>query len=125
MTTKQDAATEAKAPKKAKTPKRQSEKDLVAKYDGIVEGSLRFVDDAAIKADGSLAPYRRKQIVTRVCPRSDAEFTVATSDLWQCEFHPDERKAVKKEQAKARRERAKQAEALLAGSETETEAVSA
>ena len=124
MTTKQEAAPEAKAPK-AKTPKRQSEKDLVAKYDGIVEGSLRFVSDEDAAKDASLVKYRRKQVVTRVCPRSGEEFVVATSDLWQCLYHPDERKAVKKEQAKARRERAKKAEALLAGSETESEAVSA
>ena len=86
---------------------------------------MRYVSDEDAAKDASLVKYRRKQVVTRVCPRSDAEFTVATSDLWQCEYHPDERKAVKKEQAKARRERAKKAEALLAGSETETEAVSA
>ena len=118
MTTEKAAATEDKAPK-AKTPKRQSEDDLVAKYDGIVEGSLRFVDKAAIEQDVTLAQWKGKQVVTRICERPEQPFTLGTSDLWQCRFHPAVRAEVRRETARERRAALKK----LAEGQESTEAV--
>lgn len=84
--------------------KRITEEQLGSKTDNkgrpvtFIKGSLRFVEEGS---------YKGKQVVDRKCDATKAVYTVATSDLHQCFYCPDERPTQRKIKAKALRAAAK------------------
>lgn len=97
--------TEKQAEAKAKTPKsrRKSEEDIRAEYPDVIEGSLMFVTPEMAANDETLAKWSGKQTVERPCERTGKQFRLATSDLHQTRFHPEERAKAKRERLKAKR----------------------
>lgn len=101
---------------KVRKSKRLTAEGIQAKYPGVVEGSLQFVDPNGQVSD-DLMRYVGKQIVQRECADCGEIFTVATSDLFQKTRCSKCAKAARKEGAKARRAAER---AILAAAKTTT-----
>ena len=100
---------------KVKKVKRLTAETIQAKYPGVVEGSLRYLDPSGEIPDG-MVRWVGKQVVQRVCSECGETFTLATSDLFQKSRCDACTKAHRKAANKAKRAEAK---AILAAAKTE------
>lgn len=99
---------------KTKKVKRLTAETIQAKYPGVVEGSLRFLDPAGEIPEGMIR-WVGKQVVQRECVDCGEIFTVATSDLFQKVRCDGCTKANRKTASKAKRAETK---AILAAAKS-------